>query len=354
MRRAHRLLWICIPGCLLFVIACTVAYRHWMTKKGPRLQFDHTYYNAGSVHTPEEVTLRHSFPFGNSGDRILTITRVRTTCGCAVVSLRQMKKEYMPGEEGVIEAELTLGQLGPRSSDIVVWSNASNSPTTLAFEGAFYPKAYAATVPKELNFEECVVGHLADKTLTVSVLATEPTEIGAHAHAEQGNVSIIPSDTCRLEHRSLLGYYVTYYSFKVKPAAQASGHFRDTIRIELSPSVVTSIDVRVEGTIVPEWCSIPEKALLIFSGDGEQQGELPCQVFWIRNRRGQGFSIKTIDNPFAQWLKVTTERNGDDGTAVVVCSAIAIPSAKSLSGTIRIVLDSGEEAIVDIGIVAKR
>lgn len=69
--------------------------------EGPRIRFEkivHDYgdIGAGTKHKAE-------FPFKNIGTGILEITSIDRTCGCTVPALD--KKEYAPGEGGVIEIE---------------------------------------------------------------------------------------------------------------------------------------------------------------------------------------------------------------------------------------------------------
>ncbi|MGB0373193.1 MAG: DUF1573 domain-containing protein [Opitutales bacterium] len=70
------------------------------------------------------------FPFTNTGDSELTITNVKTSCGCTATTLK--KKTYSPGESGVIEAELNIGdRLGVQKKTVRVYTDQSESPTLL-------------------------------------------------------------------------------------------------------------------------------------------------------------------------------------------------------------------------------
>ena len=57
------------------------------------------------------------FPFKNTGDKKVTIFSAESDCGCTTTGLE--KKEYEPGESGVITANFAVGdRVGPQSKQI--------------------------------------------------------------------------------------------------------------------------------------------------------------------------------------------------------------------------------------------
>ena len=56
---------------------------------------------------PEDLKSGGVFRFINRGNDPITISEVKTSCGCTTADLE--KKEYQPGESGEIEAFLTIG-----------------------------------------------------------------------------------------------------------------------------------------------------------------------------------------------------------------------------------------------------
>ena len=59
------------------------------------------------------------FPFKNTGDQKVTIFAAESDCGCTTAGLE--KKDYAPGESGVITANFTIGNRnGPQVKQIRV------------------------------------------------------------------------------------------------------------------------------------------------------------------------------------------------------------------------------------------
>jgi hypothetical protein len=73
-----------------------------------------------------------TFRFKNSGDAPVTITSVRTSCGCTSANLT--KKDYAPGESGELKVTYRFaGQVGAQEKTIsVTTSDAPDRPTILA------------------------------------------------------------------------------------------------------------------------------------------------------------------------------------------------------------------------------
>jgi hypothetical protein len=73
-----------------------------------------------------------AFRFKNSGDVPVTITSVRTSCGCTSADLA--KKDYAPGESGEIKVTYRFaGQVGAQEKTVsVTTADAPDHPTILA------------------------------------------------------------------------------------------------------------------------------------------------------------------------------------------------------------------------------
>jgi len=74
--------------------------------------------------------VKHSFVITNSGDEPLTLTNVRTSCGCATTALA--KRDLAPSESVNLDATVnTSGFHGTVTRTITVSSNDPASPTTI-------------------------------------------------------------------------------------------------------------------------------------------------------------------------------------------------------------------------------
>ncbi len=80
-----------------------------------------------------------TFKFENTGDDVLIIARVYSTCGCTVP--KKPEAPIQPGETGVIEVKYDTKRVGPIRKTITVYSNASQVPHTLKIKGIVLPEA---------------------------------------------------------------------------------------------------------------------------------------------------------------------------------------------------------------------
>ena len=78
--------------------------------------------------TPDQKQIVAAFPFTNEGDNPITITDVKTSCGCSTPSLD--KKVYQPGEAGKLEVLFKFGnRTGRQVKTVSVKTDDSDAPT---------------------------------------------------------------------------------------------------------------------------------------------------------------------------------------------------------------------------------
>lgn len=93
---------------------------------GPEIVFDHTLHNFGKV-TESIKFASHRYPFTNTGNKILFIQQVHTSCGCTTPDWS--RDSIPPGGNGFIEARYeTTNRIGEFKKSISVYSNATNAP----------------------------------------------------------------------------------------------------------------------------------------------------------------------------------------------------------------------------------
>ncbi len=94
-------------------------------KKAPKLTFEKKIHDFGNV-KPQSSQLC-TFNFKNTGNDILRITDVNTSCGCTISELP--KREYAPGESGILPVVyLVESQLGEPTKLIHIVSNDPLNP----------------------------------------------------------------------------------------------------------------------------------------------------------------------------------------------------------------------------------
>ncbi len=79
------------------------------------------------------------FKFTNTGDDVLIIARVYSTCGCTIP--KKPEDPIQPGESGVIEVKYDTKRSGPIRKTITVYSNASPEPYALKIKGTVQPES---------------------------------------------------------------------------------------------------------------------------------------------------------------------------------------------------------------------
>jgi hypothetical protein len=74
-------------------------------KPGPKITFEKTTHDFGQIAPASKMSCE--FKFSNTGDSLLKIGNIDSTCGCTVARLS--KKEYAPGESGAIKVTFSAG-----------------------------------------------------------------------------------------------------------------------------------------------------------------------------------------------------------------------------------------------------
>ncbi|MHC4337332.1 MAG: DUF1573 domain-containing protein [Planctomycetota bacterium] len=91
-----------------------------VVKPSPRISFEKKVHNFGELGIMEKDQCE--FRFKNTGTALLKIGEITASCGCTVPSLS--KKEYQPGEEGIIEVKYNgKSKPGPVAERIFVPTN---------------------------------------------------------------------------------------------------------------------------------------------------------------------------------------------------------------------------------------
>lgn len=154
-----RLLTICLIGTVIIAAGQLAA-------KGS-LKFKETSLSFGEITAGQVADLQ--FEFSNSGDSLLVIKQVNSTCGCTVTQLS--KKEYQPGESGVIPVRFfSRGYHGRVIKSISVLSNdEENSQTRLQITGVVNLTEFPdiQIVPKEINLGMLPLSKPTKQILTI-------------------------------------------------------------------------------------------------------------------------------------------------------------------------------------------
>jgi len=100
---------------------------------GPVITFDSLVHDYGTIIKRTEPA-NCEFKFTNTGKEPLTLTDVKSSCGCTIPSWT--KDPILPGKSGVIKVSYTkTTNVGTISKQITVFSNANNGNIVLSIKG---------------------------------------------------------------------------------------------------------------------------------------------------------------------------------------------------------------------------
>lgn len=106
-----------------------------VNKKAPEITFVKNLHDFGEI--PNKGDGTYEFEFKNTGKEPLTITNVRTSCGCTTPFWP--KEPINKGKTGVIKVKYDTKRVGNFTKTITVTSNAKNSTEVLTIKGKVLP-----------------------------------------------------------------------------------------------------------------------------------------------------------------------------------------------------------------------
>ena len=172
-----------------------------------KITFEKTELDFGELESGKVTDLEYKFK--NTGDQTLIIKNISSSCGCTVTKVE--KKEYQPGEDGVIPVKFfSRGYNGKITKTITVATNdPENVYTRLKVMGSVVLKDFAAWEiigPDRLDFSEVTLGEKYTEKIKFKNTGTIELRIIEVTHApeispefnkkalapdEEGEVSIV-------------------------------------------------------------------------------------------------------------------------------------------------------------------
>jgi len=114
-----------------------------VNKKAPEITFVKNLHDFGEIPNAGDGT--YDFEFKNTGKEPLTITNVRTSCGCTTPSWP--KEPIAKGKTGVIKVKYDTKRVGNFTKTITVTSNAKNPSEVLTIKGKVLPQENTSQTP---------------------------------------------------------------------------------------------------------------------------------------------------------------------------------------------------------------
>jgi hypothetical protein len=149
----------------LIVVLCVLCTLTLTAKVG--ITFKATTINFGNIEPGKMVDANYEFK--NTGDELLKISDIKTSCGCTTAALA--KREYKPGEEGMIPVQFnTTNYGGPVTKTVQVQTNADQTPVMLTLTGTVIMKDFAQgeIKPDRIVFGKVKLGPVYQQKVTVS------------------------------------------------------------------------------------------------------------------------------------------------------------------------------------------
>lgn len=139
-------------------------------RPSPRIEISETTVELGKVRSRQKV--QEKVTLKNSGDAILKISKVQSSCGCTAAV--PGKKELAPGESTMLDISFTAGLYpGKTQKTVTIHSNDPKSPAT-AVKVAAEVVTRATAEPSRLSFGKVGLGEGATMKLVITAADDEP------------------------------------------------------------------------------------------------------------------------------------------------------------------------------------
>ncbi len=169
----------------LFVIILFISLITFSLAANSRMEFKETTIDFGEVESGKVVDI--NFEFENTGDSVLVIKNISTSCGCTATKLE--KKEYQPGEKGVIPVKFnSSGYNAKVTKSITIATNDTENPySRLKITGSVVLKDFAAIEmePDQLNFEKVKIDKDYSKKVNIKNTGTIELRIVEVTHSPE-------------------------------------------------------------------------------------------------------------------------------------------------------------------------
>lgn len=306
----------------------------------PEMVFDKTLVEIGKIDDSEPVEVE--FKFTNRGVGTLVISNVSSTCGCTVPQLT--KREYGPGESGVIKATFDpKNRPGQQHKSITVASNDGRNPTmSLTLTADVVPNVRVD--PQQLMLEPVQKGQ--SRTKLFKVFGRKP---GFEVTAVRALPETMPFKVRVLETKDVEigGEKQREVTVEVSlPAGSPVGQFFATLDVTTNEAKGGSVKAGVSGEVLGDLQVTPQRVSLGVVQPGQSfAGEVK-----ISRRDGKPVKIlKAEVKPLSeQPVDVTAALTSDAAGTMhtIKLSGVAPAGVPRYSGELLVTTDvPGEEMV---------
>ncbi|MCA9276352.1 MAG: DUF1573 domain-containing protein [Phycisphaerales bacterium] len=298
------------------------------------LMFSSKTQDAGEILDLESVKL--SYLFRNTGAGPLTITQVKTSCGCTVPELE--KKTYMPGESGTLSVTFDpSGKAGTIARNITIFTDSETTPSETLIVRAFV-KPVVVIEPRVMPFEAVQKGTSASDEFKIYG-RTDDFKVTRATVSDPAVFDIEVKDMGEVDYKGEK-LRLSIVKVIVKDTARPDNHRADvTIRTndERMPIVSTTAIARVLGDLTTDPVRVTMGRMVV--GDEFEK------EFHVTSKSGKPFNIESVGfSTIALESTTTFEPVNEEKTdwIVKIVGKVSAPAPR-FNTPIRIVTDVADE-----------
>ncbi|MBI1290005.1 DUF1573 domain-containing protein [bacterium] len=309
----------------------------------PALVFETTSRNLGEINDGDKVLAE--FPFKNTTDRVINITKVQPSCGCTTAS--NNPTSVAAGQTETIRVEFdSHGRLGKNTKSITVFTDDPVTPEyRLTFEvnviaEIFMPKRVldfgVVSVGDPVSQRFSVVSNLekplAFKKIEPSDPALTVTQVGERTRTKQEGGG-------------------TEYEFEVSaPKGLPQGDFNGRVSIETDNEKNPNQYLSLRANVVGDFAFSPARLALI-----TEKGQMISRNITVTSRKGSAFTVVGVTHDVALPIKFETTMNEAKTEATVTAEIDATnvePRSYTGRATITIADTNGTQSSMLVPIIA--
>jgi hypothetical protein len=307
----------------------------------PSMVFETLHHDFGRI--ADTSHQKFEFKFTNRGTGTLHIQQPTASCGCTVPFMS--KREYAPGESGVVEVQFNPhGRRGNQSQQITINTNdPSNPQITLRIEA--FIRTTIAFEPQSVNFGDVMVGQTAKQI--VRVQGPAPDFGVTYASTNKGRyVRVQVLETRQtVVNGEQINESLLEFTFNGRAGR---GHFAANSTVRTTSERNPLADIYITAEVVGDLQVLPPRVNVGIVDTGN-----PFQrMFRVNSRTGRPFKIINVDHysnlpqPLdVQWRPV---QEGNEAAWQVDIRGIAPDSMAPINATLTVMTDQDQDSTMTV------
>jgi hypothetical protein len=310
------------------------------------VDFREVEYDAGTVTKP---TVQHSFQLKNNTRKPVLITGTKSTCGCTVV--QPSKTNLLPGEDGQIEVELTLGAMGFTTRQVAVYLDSVPAPVVLTMKANYLPRALASAMPTELDAGVMAAGGSKMVRIKVDAFVVDGQPVSIAALQVAGDTgSAVLKETELHKNRGIHGYHQTSFALDVTVNSSRAGDLSNMLTVAFSHPELSALRIPMKARVVEKWAVVPRRLILVLD---DQETSSRQWTIDVQNATGASFSCSVVSSQLADWLNVKAVSNGTSKWELQLKPSMPPPRAQ-WEDVLQIAVEGdGRQETIDLPVIVK-